>query len=57
MDNVNIEDVKGIEIKLGITLSEEQRIVVLQEYHRVVMDRADDWSVILENLIKSICSQ
>ena len=57
MDNVNIEDVKGIEIKLGITLSEEQRIIVLQEYHRVVMDRADDWSVILENLIKSICSQ
>ena len=52
MDNVNIEDVKGIEIKLGITLSEGQRIVVLQEYHRVVMDRADDWSVILENLIK-----
>ena len=57
MENVNIEDIKGIEIKLGITLSEEQRIVVLQEYHRVVMDRADDWSVILENLIKSICSQ
>ena len=51
MENVTIEDVKGIEIKLGITLSEEQRIVVLQEYHRVVMDRADDWSVILENLI------
>ena len=52
MDNVTIEDVKGIETKLGITLSEEQRIVVLQEYHRVVMDMADDWSVILENLIK-----
>ena len=52
MENVTIEDIKGIEIKLGITLSEEQRIVVLQEYHRVVMDRADDWSVILENLIK-----
>lgn len=51
MENVTIEDVKGIETKLGITLSEEQRIVVLQEYHRVVMDMADDWSVILENLI------
>jgi hypothetical protein len=55
MNNVTVDDVKGIETKLGITLSEEQRIVILQDYHRVVMDRADDWSVILENLIKSIC--
>lgn len=55
MNNVTVEDVKAIEIKLGITLSEEQRIVILQEYHRVVMDRADDWSVIIENLIIGIC--
>lgn len=54
-NNVNIEDIKQIETELGIELSEEQRTVVLSEFNRVVMDRADDWSVILYNLIIGIC--
>lgn len=55
MNNINIEDIKGIETELGVQLSENQREVVLAEYQRLVMDRADDWSVILKNLIINIC--
>jgi|OM-RGC.v1.037264332 hypothetical protein len=55
MNNINIDDIKQIEIELGIQLNENQREVVLAEYQRLVMDRADDWSVILKNLIMSIC--
>ena len=53
--NVSINDIKDIETELGVQLSENQREVVLAEYQRLVMDRADDWSVILKNLIINIC--
>ena len=55
--NVTIEDIKTIERELGKELSEEQRGVVLAQFNRLVMDSADDWSVILHNLIIGICSQ
>lgn len=55
MENIKIEDIKVIETKLGVCLSDEQRNIVLAEYQRVVMDRAESWSVILENLIIGIC--
>ena len=53
--NVTIEDIKKIEIELGKELSDEQRAVVLAQFNRLVMDSADDWSVILHNLIIGIC--
>jgi hypothetical protein len=52
--NITIGDIKGIEVQLGIRLSEEQRDVVLREYQRLVLDRAEDWNVIIENLIIDI---
>lgn len=53
--NVTIEDIKTIERELGKELSDEQRGVVLAQFNRLVMDSADDWSVILHNLIIGIC--
>ena len=53
--NVNIEDIKEIENALGIELTNEQRAVILNEFNRVVMDRADGWNEIIEDLIKKIC--
>jgi len=57
MENVTIEDVKVIETRLGIELTNEQRVGILQQYQRVVMDKGESWNVIIEDLIKSICSQ
>ncbi len=50
--NVTIDDIKEIEQELDIVLTKEQRDSVLKGYQRVVMDRADDWSVIIKDLIK-----
>ena len=55
--NVTIEDIKTIETKLGIELTNEQRLTILSEFNRVVMDRADGWNEIIEDLIQKICSQ
>ena len=53
--NVNIDDIKEIENVLGIQLTNEQRLNILSEFNRVVMDRADGWNEIIEDLIKKIC--
>ena len=55
--NVNIEDIKTIETKLGMELTNEQRLTILSEFNRLVMDSADGWNEIIEDLIKKICSQ
>ena len=50
--NVTIDDIKEIEQELNVVLTKEQRDNVLKGFQRVVMDRADDWSVIIKDLIK-----
>ncbi len=52
--NVSINDIKDIEQELDIQLTNEQREIVLKGYQKVVMDRAENWSVILQNLINEI---
>ena len=52
--NVTIDDIKGIEQELNIELTKEQRDNVLKGFQRVVMDRADDWSVIIKDLINGM---
>ena len=52
MENVTIEDVKVIETRLGIELTNEQRVGILQQYQRVVMDKGESWNVIIEDLMK-----
>ena len=52
MENVTIEDVKVIETSLGIELTNEQRVGILQQYQRVVMDKGESWNVIIEDLMK-----
>jgi hypothetical protein len=52
--NVTIQDIKDIEQKLNITLTNDKRDNVLKEYQRVVMDKAEDWGVIIENIINEI---
>lgn len=52
MNNVSLQDVKELESKLNKELTEEQRYSVLSEYNRVVMDKAESWEEILEELIK-----
>ena len=49
--NITIGDIKGIEVQLGIRLSEEQRDVVLREYQRLVLDRAEGWDELIKHLI------
>ena len=53
-NNVTIEDIKGIEKRIGIELTNEQRADILKQYQRVVTDNADDWSVIISDLIDNI---
>ena len=53
-DNVNPEDIKGIEGELNITLTNEQRESVLKEYDRIVWDSYKDWDVLLKELINKI---
>ncbi len=50
--NVTIDDIKVIEQELNVVLTKEQRDSILKGFQRVVMDRADDWSVIIKDLIK-----
>ena len=54
-NNVTIEDIKGIESRLEVVLTKEQRADILKQYQRVVTDNADDWSVIISDLIQKIC--
>ena len=49
--NITIGDIKGREVQLGIRLSEEQRDVVLREYQRLVLDRAEGWDELIKHLI------
>lgn len=51
-ENVSSEDIYGIETSIGIQLTKEQRECVLKEYNRVCTDMAEDWNVIIQNLIK-----
>jgi len=53
-DNVNPEDIKGIEGELNITLTNEQRESILKEYERIVWDSYKDWDVLLRELINKI---
>ena len=52
--NVTIDDIKVIEQELNVVLTKEQRDSILKGFQRVVMDRADDWSVIIKDLIKEM---
>lgn len=54
MNNVSIDDIKEIENKLNVSLTEEQRDQILREYQRIVMDRAAGWNTILEELILNL---
>ena len=49
--NVTIEDIKTIETKLGIELTNEQRLMILSEFNRLVMDSAEGWNDLIEHLI------
>jgi hypothetical protein len=50
--NVTIDDIKAIEQELDVELTKEQRDTILKQYQRVVMDNADNWNVIIKDLIK-----
>ena len=52
--NVSINDIKDIAIQNNIQLSEAQMQNVLREYQRLVLDKGESWSVIIENLIIGI---
>lgn len=52
MNNATIDDIKQIETELGIELTNEQRLNVLKQFGRVVMDNAGDWTDIVKDLIK-----
>ena len=52
--NVTIDDVKVIEQELDVELTNEQRDTILKQYQRVVMDNADNWNVILKDLINGM---
>lgn len=51
MNNVSLNDVEEVEKRLGVSLTKEQRQHILEQYNRVVMDRAQSWDVILQDLI------
>jgi hypothetical protein len=52
--NVTIDDIKAIEQELDVELTKEQRDTILKQYQRVVMDNADNWNVILKDLINGM---
>jgi hypothetical protein len=54
MANVNIDDVEQVAKELNLSLSREQKQIVLQKYQRVVMDKAESWNVILKELILNL---
>ena len=49
--NVTINDIKDIESKTDIQLTNEQRDKVLNEYHTIIGDRAESWDELIEILI------
>jgi hypothetical protein len=49
--NVTINDIKEIETTLSITLTDEQRDTILNEYHTIIGDRAESWDKLIELLI------
>jgi phenylalanyl-tRNA synthetase beta subunit len=51
MNNVSLNDVEEVEKRLGVSLTREQRQHILEQYNRVVMDKAQSWDVILQDLI------
>ncbi len=52
--NVTVDDIKGIEQELDVELTKEQRDTILKQYQRVVMDNADNWNVIIKDLINGM---
>ena len=49
--NVTINDIKDIESKTNIQLTNEQRDKILNEYHTIIGDRAESWDELIELLI------
>jgi len=49
--NVSINDIKEIETELSITLTDEQRNKILNEYNTIIGDRAEGWDELIELLI------
>jgi hypothetical protein len=49
--NVSINDIKEIESKTNIQLTNEQRDKILNEYHTIIVDRAESWDELIELLI------
>ena len=49
--NVSINDIKEIETSLSITLTDLQRNTILNEYNRIVMDKAEGWDELIKHLI------
>ena len=49
--NVSINDIKEIETELSITLTDEQRNTILNEYNTIIGDRAESWDELIELLI------
>jgi hypothetical protein len=49
--NVSIHDIKEIETELSITLTDEQRNTILNEYNTIIGDRAESWDELIEILI------
>ena len=56
MNNVTLNDIKELEKKSHIELTPDQRICVLNEYNRVVVDKGESWDEILRDLING-CSK
>ncbi len=51
---MTIGDIKAIEQELDVELTKEQRDTILKQYQRVVMDNADNWNVIIKDLINGM---
>ena len=49
--NVGITDIEQIGMKLEITLTDEQKNTILDEFNRLVMDSAEGWADLIEILI------
>jgi len=49
--NVSINDIKEIETELSITLTDEQRNKILNEYNTIIGDRAEGWDELIQHLI------
>ena len=49
--NVSINDIKEIETELSITLTDEQRNKILNEYNTIIGDRAEGWDELIKHLI------